>query len=136
MRTSRGISFRACSSQEFSHCHLHLAGSQRKTEGLKGFIVDEREKASGMPEGRLGAQGSWRQAGQLAAGSPMWLLRMYFWLSPVGPKWDIGINIRETQLVVKFWPFEANCYRGCYLVSWIVDGDGSLTAYKSDLTEG
>lgn len=71
VRTSRGVSFRACSSQGFSHCHLDLAGSQRQTEEWEGFIVDEREKASGVPEGRLGAQGSWRQAGQLAAGPPV-----------------------------------------------------------------
>ena len=55
--------------------------------------MDEREKASGGPDGRLLAWGSWRRAGQPAAGRPMGLVRMRIWLSLVGPEWDVGTKI-------------------------------------------
>lgn len=93
MRTSRGCSFRVRSSQGVSHCHLRLAETQRQAEEWESFIVDEREKSSGGPDGRLLAWGSWRRAGQPAAGRPMGLVRMHIWLSLVGPEWDVGTKI-------------------------------------------
>lgn len=58
------------------------------------------------------------------------------WLSLVGFKLEAGTKLREgCQLLIKPWPFGANCYKSYYLASWFAARDSNLASCKSDLQE-
>lgn len=55
---------------------------------------------------------------------------LFLWLILFGSR---DKNYGSCQLLIKFWPFLANCYRSYYLASWIGTRDSNLASCSSDL---
>lgn len=108
-------------SKHVSHHHSHFGRDSKTDRGGKALYrnkgeaqvlcleaVGRREAAGGLPEGV----------------HPM----LGILLSLVGPKLEAGIRI----IIIKSWPFGADCYRSYCLASWIVTRNSNAASCKSD----